>query len=127
MRRHTHRRLGSGRGQRLVDLQASSCGGIEPSIAILFQTAPQQSVNRDRRVGRQHRWVRLVFENPGQGVGDRVAGEWRAACKHFVEDAAERPDIRPFVQRLATRLFRAHIGGRAQDAAFAEITGGQPR
>ena len=35
----------------------------------------------------------------------------------FEEDAAEGPDVRPFVDRLALRLLRAHVGGRAEDHA----------
>ena len=108
-------RLGGRRRGRVVDLQSSAGRRIESSLAILFQTPPQQSADRHRRVGRQDRPVRLAFENRDDGVGDRVAGEWGATREHFVEHAAERPDIRPPVQRLATRLFGAHVCRGTQD------------
>ena len=40
----------------------------------------------------------------------------RAAREHLVEHAAERPDVRPLVQRLPARLFRAHVRRGAQDS-----------
>ena len=39
-----------------------------------------------------------------------------AAGKHFIEDAAERPDVRALVDRLAARLLGAHVGRRSEDA-----------
>ena len=35
--------------------------------------------------------------------------------EHLVEHAAERPDVGALVHRLAARLLRAHVGGRAED------------
>jgi hypothetical protein len=41
--------------------------------------------------------------------------------QHFIDDAAECPDVRAFVDRLAARLLRAHVRGCAQNHAFARI------
>ena len=99
----------------------------EPALGILFETPLQQSPNAWRAFGRQRLPVRLALENRGDRVGDGVAGERRAAGEHFVEHAAERPDVRPPVERLATRLFRAHVGRGAQDRPLADIGRGQRR
>ena len=41
----------------------------------------------------------------------------RPAGQHLVEHAAERPDVRALVDRLAARLLGTHVGGRAEDHA----------
>ena len=43
------------------------------------------------------------------------------AGQHLIEDAAERPDIRSLVHRLAARLLRAHVRRRAQNDAVASL------
>ena len=48
-----------------------------------------------------------------------VALERAAARQHFVEHAAERPDVGALVDALAARLLRAHVRGRAHDDARA--------
>ena len=49
-------------------------------------------------------------------VGDRVAGERRQAGQHFVEHAAERPDVGPLVDRLAARLLGTHVRRGAEQS-----------
>ena len=46
-------------------------------------------------------------------------GNAGSTSQHFVQHAAERPDVGPLVDRLAPRLLRAHVGGRAENDAFA--------
>jgi hypothetical protein len=111
----------AGNANRVVDLRSIIGRRLESSLAIFRQTPLQQSADRCRRGGRQEREVRLAVENRGEGVGDGVFGERRAACEHLVEHAAERPDVDPPVQRLATCLFRAHVGRRAQNRPLVQI------
>ena len=40
-----------------------------------------------------------------------------AAGQHLVEHAAERPDVGAPIDRLAARLFGAHVAGRAENQA----------
>ena len=51
-----------------------------------------------------------------QHVGDGLAWKCSSACQHLVQHAAERPDVRALVDRLAARLLRTHVGGGAQNA-----------
>ena len=120
-------RLGGRRRDRLVNRQPGTSRRIATSLTILFQAPSQQLTNLDRRAGRQHRVVRLAFENRGEGVGDGVGGKGRAAGEHFEEHAAERPDIGPAVQRLAPRLLRAHVGRRAEHGPLVDARSGQVR
>ena len=46
-----------------------------------------------------------------------VAGKSGPAREHLVEDEPERPDVRALVYRLAPRLLRRHVGGRAENHA----------
>ena len=56
-----------------------------------------------------------------------LPGNASAAGEHLVQHAAERPDVRPLVDRLPARLLRAHVRRRAQDDAFVRITRRQGR
>ena len=50
-------------------------------------------------------------------IRDGRPGKCGVTREHFVEHAAERPDVGAFVDRLAARLFRRHVGGSAEDDA----------
>ena len=52
------------------------------------------------RRGGQRRPVRLALEDGRDGVGDRLARERAPARQHFVQHAAERPDVGALVDRL---------------------------
>jgi hypothetical protein len=49
--------------------------------------------------------------------GDGVTGKCGPASEHLVEDQPKRPDVRALVDRLAPRLLRRHVGGRAENHA----------
>ena len=87
----------------------------EPPLAILLQAAPQQAANRGRRVAAA-RPVRLALEHAAS-VSDTSSPSNARRREHFVEHAAERPDVGALVDRLAARLLRRHVGGRAEDHA----------
>jgi hypothetical protein len=122
-RRRPHRPAGRrGHGQRhgLVEL---GVGQLEPGVAdvlqppahVALQTAAQQPANRRRRACRQRRPRRIGTQHGGQGVGDVLAAEDALPREHFEQHDAERPDVAASVGGAAARLFRTHIGGRAQD------------
>ena len=59
----------------------------------------------------------LVVKDGGEAVGNGRGGEGSPARQHFVDEAAERPEIRPGVDGLGSCLLGAHVGGRSQDRA----------
>ena len=61
-----------------------------------------------RQSGSRSRILAMVSETVSRG-------ECRAARQHLVEHAAERPDVRPLVDRLPARLLRAHVGRRPEN------------
>ena len=56
---------------------------------------------------------RLVLEDGGEHVAATRRGERAAPRDHLVEHHAERPDVRPRVHLLATRLLGRHVRGSA--------------
>src|SRR3954471_13865980 len=84
---------------------------------ILLETAFDESANGGRRGRRQRREIWSVADDRREDVRQFAAPEGPAAGQHLVEDAAERPDVRPLVHGLAARLFGRHVGGGAEDDA----------
>ena len=87
-------------------------------VLILGSVRAQQPANWRRRRGRKRRPVRLALENLAI-VSEAVSPRKAAAGQHFVQHAAEGPDVGPLVDRLAARLLGAHVGGRAENHAVA--------
>ena len=100
---------------RIGDLEARIADVAKPVGAILLEAPPKQPANRRRRCGRQCRQVRLPRQHRGQQLGHVVAGKRASPGQHFVEHAAERPDVGACVERLSTRLLGTHVGGGAED------------
>ena len=76
-------------------------------------------MNRSRCRCGQRRPTGLAFENGGDGVRHGLGGKRRPGREHLVQDAGERPDVGTLVDRLAARLFGAHVGRRAHHDALA--------
>ena len=79
-------------------------GNTRPPV--LVQAAPEQRPNRRRYLRGQRLPVGIDLQHVGECVRDVLTLERTPAGEHFIEDAAERPDVTPFVHRLAPRLFR---------------------
>ena len=102
---------------------------LDPDVAdvseavslILGQCAHQQPANWRRRCGRERRPVWLALENLGDGVRGRVTWKGRTAGEHFVEHAAEGPDVSAPIDAQTARLLGAHIGGSTDDGAVTRL------
>ena len=57
------------------------------------------------------------MKNGPDALGGGVAGKRRPAGEGFVEDRAEREEIRPFVEDLPFQLLRRHVAERSHDSA----------
>ena len=69
------------------------------------------------RSDRQPRPVRLAVHNRRQHIRGGVASERLRRREHLVEHTSECPDVHPLVGGFATRLFRSHVRGRAENHA----------
>ena len=117
VRAEAERRWPPGRPcERIVDLEPRVADVAEPSVAILLEAA-RSSRRIDGGVRRQRRQVGLARQDRGENVGHVVAGKRGPPGQHFVEHAAERPDVGALVDGLAARLLGAHVGGGAEDHA----------
>jgi len=76
-----------------VDGNAGVANCLQPLLRIFLEAAPYQSADRKRRAGWEQRPVRLGFEDGGERVGNAFAGEGPLCCQHFIEQAAESPDV----------------------------------
>jgi hypothetical protein len=86
-------------------------------LRIALEAARQQLAHARRRGGRQRREIDRLGEDGRDDVADGFAVEEPAAREHFVEDNAERPDVRAPVDGLAARLLGRHVGGGAENHA----------
>ena len=80
-----------------------------------------------RRCSGQCRQIGLARQDGGQKVGHAVARKRGSAGEHFVEHAAECPDVGARVERLAGRLLGAHVGGGTEDNPRVRHRGGRDR
>ncbi len=99
----------------LVEHEARVGDVVQAVLRVPFEATAQQSTDRRWRRLRQLREVDLGLQHSGQRVAHRVGREQRPTDEHLEEHYAERPDVRPLVDRAAPRLLRSHVGRRAQD------------
>jgi hypothetical protein len=71
-----------------------------------------------RRLGGQCRPIGLAAHDSPERVGNTDAWKRAPAGEHFVQKAAERPDIGPRINAIAHCLFGTHIGDGANERAF---------
>ena len=90
-------------------------GRSQPPRGVFFETALNQMANGDGDIAWQRLPVRRALQDVRQRLRHVVAAERARAGEHFEQDAAERPHIDAFVDHLAARLLRCHIGSRAED------------
>ena len=110
-------------GDRIVDLDSRISDVTQAPPDIFSKTAFEQAAN-DFGSGLRHRApVGLVLDHVRERVGQRVARERPTAGQHLIEHAAERPDVRALVDRLAPRLLRTHVGRGPQNDALVRAVG----
>src|SRR5262245_59868783 len=71
--------------------------------------------------------VGFALEDCGERVCQRLARKGTSTAQHLVEHASERPDVGPFVDRLAARLLGTHVRSRADDQPVARVVDGDGR
>ena len=117
-RRRVRRGARSGhRDEHGLELEARVAGVAQPASGVLLEASAQQLAHARGNPRRENRPVRLVLEDRGDRVGDRLAREGPASRQHLEEDAAERPDVGAPVGLLAARLLGAHELRSADDVA----------
>ena len=85
-------------------------GGLIPSIPILLNALADDAVQLQRDIVIESRdGVGLDIENPRQRLLGVRADEWQPPGSRFIEDHPQTEKIRPGIDGLAQRLFRAHI------------------
>ena len=114
-------RRAAGRRRRPVQLaqRPLEIGAHVGSLPVAqFAVLLEQLVD-DRREGRrqpgiqvEHRQRRAIEDGVGQHARG-VAAERAAACGNFVQDDAERKQIRALIERFPSHLLGRHIGRRA--------------
>ena len=112
-------------GASSIGVSASS--SLEARIAdvaqaagpVLLQAAAEQIADAAWRRRRQRLPVDVALQHVGERVRDCLLRERRAPRQHFEQHAAERPDVGALVERPAARLFRTHVGRRAEDRPLA--------
>ena len=89
---------------------------LETTVGVLPQATGNDplQVSGDVRAGR----LRVLVDHGGQRGDARVAPKGAAARDHFIQDGAEREDIRACIGRLSLRLLGRHVGDRPDDLAF---------
>ncbi len=111
---------GTSRRQGGTFLQLDDCVGdvAQALLRVLSQASLEQRADWSGRVSRQRGPVGLALENVRDRVGDRGAVERAPSRQHLEQHAAERPDVRAFVDGQPARLLGAHVRGRAQDSSI---------
>ena len=75
---------------------------VEPVLRVPLEAAAQQARGAAAGVeAGSAREVDLPLQHQRQRLGHRIAGEQLPAGQHLVEHDAERPDVRPLVDRAA--------------------------
>ncbi len=114
--RRAFNRLGW-RGQNLRDLEPSHPDIGHALSRILHETSANELRDGRRKLPGKKGQVRLLIHHGREHVGDVIPVERAPARQGLVETASIRPDIHPFVDRLAAGLLWAHIGCGTQDHA----------
>jgi hypothetical protein len=87
----------------------------QPTLRIFVEASSEQSSYRRWCTRGERLQVRLSLKDACEDVCHLFALERALRREHLVEHAAECPDVGPFVDHLAARLFRAHVGRSAEN------------
>ena len=105
------------RAQNLRDLEPSHPDIGNALSRILHETSADELRDSRRKLPGKKGQVRLLIHHSREHVGDVIAVERASTGQGLVKTASIRPDIHPFVDRLAAGLLWAHVGCRTQDHA----------
>ena len=116
------------KARRWSNARTSRRPAVNRPLIALSRSATSRALGR--RAGVLSRHAAMSASSAGQNVfpgrtdrrrrlredaGDRVAAERPTTGEHFVQHGAEREDVRAIADRPPLRLFRRHIGDRADD------------
>jgi hypothetical protein len=101
-------------GQNFIERDARVADIAQALLGIFSQAACQKHADTGGRVVRQMCPIGIFLDDSGESVGDRLASKGHFATEHFVQDAAEGPDVRAAIDRFPFRLLGRHIRGGAQ-------------
>ncbi len=86
---------------------------LESTVGILGEAAPDDLLQRRRRLQR----ARIVAQHGAEDLGRGVAREGPSARKQFIQPGAEAEYVRPSVERLGCRLLGGHVRWRSDHVA----------
>ena len=89
--------------------------GLESTGDVLLQALLHQAADLLRDAARELVDLRLLVDDRPQDVRHRLPVEGPTAPQHLEEHAAERPVVRPLIDRLASGLLGAHVARRPQE------------
>ena len=117
--RTASRRRGSRCGccLRFLDFDAGVGDVVEATLRVLLQAPAKKLADGGGRLFRQKGPIGLRAQDRRKGVGHGFARKRLPARQALVEHAAEGEDVGAFVERLAARLLRAHVGRGSEDRA----------
>src|SRR5436190_10419976 len=92
--------------------------GLVTKIRILLETLSRYRFERFRNIASKFTEGFLFgMNNLVDDLGRGRTRKWRLAGNHFVEDHAERKDIRAMIDFFAESLLRTHVLRRSHDLA----------
>ena len=115
--RRDGRRVRGRQCRSLIEQEPDDGDVAEPRPAIFLEAAFQQRAQVRRDIRGKRRPVGLAAHHRGNDIGEIFAVKGARPGEHFVEHAAERPDVAALVGRLSLRLLGAHVDGRPENDA----------
>ena len=100
---------------RLLEIELGVADIAKTVVDILLQTASHHTNDRGRCSFGKRTPIRFPFDDACKRFRDVFAGKRARADQHLVQQTPKRPHIRPPIDCFAARLFRAHVGGSAQN------------
>src|SRR5215471_16773989 len=92
---------------------------LQAASHVLRKTASGESFRTRWHDVIERRPVGFLVEHGSQRVRHRVSTEGAPAGQALVQAATEGPDVAAPIDRLPTRLLRAHVSRRPEKTAFA--------
>ena len=120
--------MGRSGARHRLESEGEVAGGLEALRRLLFETAPDDPLGRERHVqSRIGELRRVLLEDRAHRVGGGRACERAAAGEHLVEHGAAGEDVGARVRCLPAHLLGSHVADRSQDGAGGRVVEGGRR